>query len=265
MSGPLTAWPPGVHPARCFARPFACEPADLGALDSPSTDDPAVVAVQITRLLECCLRDRDGSATAADTTWQWSVPRRRQGLIAIAHATLGASLQALARCNAPGCRNQIELELGLASFDAEAREQVELDVAGKHLVCRMPTGADLEAWAREGRFEAAWLAARLIVEDAPGAADWTSAGLDALAAALEAADPLAALTVPVTCPCCGTGLDVTLDLEPLLLGALREVARETLEDVHRLARAYHWTEAEIVAMPRERRRAYLARLQREAA
>ena len=260
MSGPLTAWPPGAHAAaRCFARPFACQTEDLDHALDASADG---VAAAITRLLVGCLRDAEGRAPEPAAAWQWSVPRRRQGLIAIAHATLGDHVQALATCTAPDCRNPIELELGLASFLADAPERVRLAVADTRLECRLPSGTDLAEWSREG-FDACWLAARLVVVDDGEPMEWTPARLDALAAALEAADPLAALTVAVTCPSCDAALDVTLDLEPLLLGALRAVARETLEDVHRMARAYHWSEAEIVSMPRDRRRAYLSRLQRE--
>lgn len=262
MSEPLIAWPPGAHAsARCFARPFACQPEDLdNALDVPAED----TAAAITRLLAGCLRDGEGRALDATAAARWSVPRRRQGLMAIVHATLGDHVQALAKCTAPGCRNPIELELGLASFVADAPERVGFEVAGTRHECRMPSGADLAAWSREA-FDASWLAARLVIADDGEPLEWTPARLDALASALAAADPLAALTVPVTCPSCGTAIDVTLDLEPLLLGALRAVARETLEDVHRLARAYHWSEAEIVAMARTRRRTYLSRLQREGA
>ena len=262
MSESLTAWPPGAHAAaRCYARPFACQPEDLDNALDISADD---IAAAITGLLVGCLRDGDGREVNATAASQWSVPRRRQGLIAIAHATLGDHVQAIAKCTAAACRNPIELELGLVSFVADAPERVGFEVAGIRRECRMPSGADLVAWRREA-FDASWLAARLVIADDGESMEWTPARLDALAAALEAADPLAALTVPVTCPSCDAAIDVTLDLEPLLLGALRAVARETLEDVHRLAQAYHWSESEIVTMARGRRRAYLYRLQREGA
>jgi hypothetical protein len=38
-----------------------------------------------------------------------------------------------------------------------------------------------------------------------------------------------------------------------------------LDAVHQLARAYHWSEREILALPRERRRQYLARVREEPA
>ena len=45
---------------------------------------------------------------------------------------------------------------------------------------------------------------------------------------------------------------------------MRDRARELLRDVHRIARAYHWSERDILALTLQRRLAYLLLLEAEA-
>ena len=85
------------------------------------------------------------------------------------------------------------------------------------------------------------------------------------AAALQDADTLTALTIDVHCPGCERMLPVQIDLEPLLIDGLRARQTELGNDIHQLAMHYHWSEAEIVALPEWRRRRYVARLQAESA
>jgi len=59
--------------------------------------------------------------------------------------------------------------------------------------------------------------------------------------------------VQAACPECGTARAV--DLDPY--GALRHRPDTLLLQVHRLAWHYHWSEAEILALPRPRRLRYL--------
>jgi len=80
--------------------------------------------------------------------------------------------------------------------------------------------------------------------------------LDAVDAALDEAAPIAATQVQANCPECGHGNTVALDP----YGALARTDTELLDDVHSLASHYHWSEREILALPRERRHDYLRRI-----
>ncbi len=76
--------------------------------------------------------------------------------------------------------------------------------------------------------------------------------------ALDAADPLIAFTVVTTCPACGHRTEHPLDLETFALRRLRERQGRLMAEIHELARAYGWTESEILAVPEARRARYRA-------
>ena len=74
---------------------------------------------------------------------------------------------------------------------------------------------------------------------------------------LALADPLAETRVRLTCPGCGREWDDTLDLALFVWAEVESRAKRLLLDVHQLARAYGWTEGEILALSERRRRFYL--------
>jgi hypothetical protein len=125
------------------------------------------------------------------------------------------------------------------------------------ILLRAPTGADQEAVA--GLDEAA-AAAALLARCAPGADvdAWPEEALDRLDAALAELSPEVAGEVATACPACGAACRAALDLAEVVLGALGD----PYEDVHAIAAAYHWSEAEILALPTERRRRYLRLIDR---
>jgi hypothetical protein len=62
----------------------------------------------------------------------------------------------------------------------------------------------------------------------------------------------------VHCEACGREGVAQVDAGVLLWDEIEARARELLYDVHRLARAYRWSEAEILALSPARRAGYLA-------
>jgi hypothetical protein len=83
----------------------------------------------------------------------------------------------------------------------------------------------------------------------------------ALAQAMAEADPLAEVLANVACPACGTEFVADLDVGSFVWGELHARARRLLREVHVLARAYGWTEEEVLALPEPRRAAYLSLVQ----
>jgi hypothetical protein len=84
-----------------------------------------------------------------------------------------------------------------------------------------------------------------------------SAVRDALDEAMVAADPLAEVLIDLTCPACGAAFRADLDVAGFIWSELDAKARRLLDDVDALARAYGWTESEVLALSDERRAAYL--------
>jgi ribosomal protein S27AE len=119
---------------------------------------------------------------------------------------------------------------------------------------RVPDGADQEAVAGIEDPRKAWraLAARCVAQSLSG--ELSDEDLDRAEAALEAVAPEVVTRAQAACPDCGKPAEVHLD-PYVCLGAADS---GLFLDVHALASAYHWSEREILAMPRERRRLYLS-------
>ena len=146
------------------------------------------------------------------------------------------------------------------SFDFEVR-QADLPVkeAGESfpyaevggLRLRVPTGADQEAIAGLSDERAVkTLFERCRIE---GDGDMATAE-----AAIEEASPEVALAALAGCPACGASNEVAVD--PYL--GLPAHSEELFAEVHLLASSYHWSEGEILALPRARRQLYLRLIDR---
>ena len=69
---------------------------------------------------------------------------------------------------------------------------------------------------------------------------------------LEDGSPAITHNVVSQCPYCRADVTLTLDF---IDGLMKEAS--ILEDIHQIAMHYHWSESEITALPRQRRRQYL--------
>lgn len=164
-----------------------------------------------------------------------------------------------------GCGARFDFRINYADLPVtEAGEGfplAEVEVGGRRLRFRLPTGADQEALVGLPESQAPrWLLGR-IAESAEQPAGIESLGADAIAAveaALEAVSPGVVVQVGARCPECGAANAV--DLDPY-----RALARRSdglLDEVHRIAIHYHWSEAEILALPYGRRQRYLRLIDR---
>lgn len=186
--------------------------------------------------------------------------QRNRALFALRAATFGRQLPAWLDC--PACGERLELSLDSASFDTlAAPAEGPVEVAGLRL--RLPTSRDLAALAGDTSADGAAL--RLLEHcliTAPGAPTPALAPLlDAASEALEQADPWADLLFASTCCACGHAWDVRLDIAAFLWEELDAHAQRLLDEVHLLASAYGWPEADILALSAPRRAAYLQRVE----
>ncbi len=196
---------------------------------------------------------------------------RRDARLLALHAALGGrEFEATAPC--PACGELAEFSVdpdGLPGADVEAPTPLEL--AGFSVSWRPPDSADVVAAAAAGDAAAAErvLLARCVL--AATGPDGEVAGPDlpedvreALGRAMAEADPLGEVLVDVACPACETVFVADLDVAGFVWAELRVRARSLLHEVDTLARAYGWTEPEVLALAEPRRAAYLE-LAREAA
>ncbi len=71
------------------------------------------------------------------------------------------------------------------------------------------------------------------------------------------ADPLAEIRLHFDCPACSASFDENLDLGDFVWAEIESQAKQVLREVHLLARAYGWSESEILALSPARRSTYL--------
>lgn len=222
--------------------------------DFASDDRPALV----TALL--------AAAAPTEDWWQAPVSRRIAALLDLAlHSSGLRSLDLMLRCEQPDCGKRFGIELPEEAWaqddDALLPVAVMTDAGQPLMTLRRPTGADLRACREDAMTTpldadpatvARALLKRLCLAGTPADGDAPRA-----AQALAEADPLVAFRVHCACPECGTPDDHAIDLEAEALRqlALRQVA--LLDEVHRIASRYGWSEREIFEVPPARRRLYL--------
>lgn len=179
------------------------------------------------------------------------------GLLKMRAALFGPRVELQVKCT--HCGELLEIPLDLAELTASASEQerdVEIDVDGFRF--RSPASRDLAAIAYDLDTEAAAL--RLLDACCLDRPDGDAASAEVFARAdeqLEAADPLADPRLDVACPACARHMDAVLDPGALLWDDVQAYVRGLLGQVHALARAYGWTEREVLSLSPCRRAAYL--------
>ena len=123
----------------------------------------------------------------------------------------------------------------------------------------MPTGGDQEAVVglspEAGR---ARLLELCLLSD--GGLPLDVAEAEAVEDAIERAAPRLDLDLDLECPYCGAIFALPFDTTSFFLQEVRSGSRTLLREFHSLAFHYHWSEPEILALDRGRRRAYLSLL-----
>jgi hypothetical protein len=87
--------------------------------------------------------------------------------------------------------------------------------------------------------------------------EWSKSALGALSQRLEVLDPGASVSFALRCPRCATEWQAPFDCGQLLWQKVQSMAERLLLDVDTLARAYGWTESEVLSLSPIRRAAYV--------
>lgn len=191
------------------------------------------------------------------------VGRRDELLLALRARLFGARCACVARC--PACGDRLEFALALAELRAPPPAPLppRLELAGRPAALRLPDSYAIVAARAAGSLEGARraLLARCVVglEGAPGPApDELSPHEAALVAELlAAADPQADVAIALACPACATAWPAPFAIDAFLWAELEAWAERTLRELHQLALAYGWREADSLALSAARRRHYL--------
>ncbi|HEX2090775.1 MAG TPA: hypothetical protein VHG28_00180 [Longimicrobiaceae bacterium] len=213
-------------------------------------------------ILGAALPEMSGEELAA-----LSIGERDACLLTLREMTLGPALSCYVEC--PECSEQLEFTTRVEDIRVvPALQRVPhehvLRTEGFEVRFRLLTSRDLRSLA--GRRDVAAARALLLRRSVLGA---TLGGAEvaveelpepvvaALAAQVAERDPQAEVLFNLECPGCSHGWAATFDVVSFFWTELSALARRLLAEVHTLARAYGWREADILAMSSARRRAYL--------
>jgi hypothetical protein len=203
-----------------------------------------------------------------DEIAELSVGRRDAALLDLREAIFGSRLTSLADC--PACGECLEINFDIADIrvepDRNAPQRLSFTRSGYELSFRAPTGRDLAEVmgdakanlgdARSRLLERCLLEARFKgrerkVEQLPARV------VEAVVERMAQADPQADVQLAMTCPACGRFWQTAFDIASYLWSELDALAQRLLGEVHTLARAYGWREADILSMHPWRRQFYL--------
>jgi hypothetical protein len=185
-------------------------------------------------------------------------------LLELLETTFGPGLEAVATC--PACDERLEVACTTPQIRAgPPRDPDPIMVDGYELRVRPPNSQDLAAVAAQADPDLACLELLRRCVDVLAGPDGAAATVSSLPApvveaveeAMLAADPQAEVVLAIDCPACGYRWHATLDISAFLWTRIDTYARRCAAEVHSLARAYGWREADILAMSPWRRALYL--------
>lgn len=196
------------------------------------------------------------NGTSIDDALSLTIGERDARLVALRQITFGRELTGVADC--PQCHERCELTLDSSALDLAPSviDAIEVEIDGTRLRARLPNGHDVAAVLGTSDPRRALLA-RCIVDATQELPDDV---VDAIETAMEHADPRADLRLALTCPACAHAWTIALDIVSFLGAEIRTAASRLIDEVHLLARAYGWREADILAMSAYRRQMYLERV-----
>ena len=199
-----------------------------------------------------------------------SIGQRDARLLALRELTYGPRLEGFVQC--PGCAESLEFDVTATDLKASAPgangEALELVAGGLEVRFRLPDSRDLasvlgcpdataardllvrrcvlearrEGNPEGGRVEDGELPAEVIAE---------------ISRRMSEHDPQAEVLMDFRCPACDHRWQALFDALTFFWAELAAQAGRLLREIHALARAYGWREADILSMSARRRRFYL--------
>jgi hypothetical protein len=200
-----------------------------------------------------------------DSAADWPIGRRNGALAELHSAWFGPALRGWTGC--PECGEKLEFGLDAKRLAHRQPQDAGQSITFKEQTFRLPTSRDLAKVTTESdpRKAAIELLERCRLdsrsaaqEEGSTATAWDERDLDAIGEQMALADPLAEIALRFDCPACGSLFDESLDLAAFVWAEIEGRAKRLLLEVHSLASAYGWSEAQILSLSAARRESYLA-------
>jgi hypothetical protein len=184
----------------------------------------------------------------------------------------GAVMNMQVRCPGTDCGTAMDVALPLSELAPDpqpvTRGRYELKLRSepsRTITFRLPTGADQEELSTiedETRATAALLA-RCTGLDQDELDRLGAAACEEIEAAMEQRAPQADVEIEVNCPECGRSFSGRSSWPLHCLVDVANQAARVEREVHVLAWHYHWSEADILSLPRAKRRRYIDLIEQE--
>lgn len=195
-------------------------------------------------------RPGDAMESLADV----SIGERDRTLLALRAALFGATLASVVDC--PACGTRLEFSVNAHELRGTPAQD-EVEVHGVRV--RPPSSRDMAAALLEPDQASAerCLARRCQVSGSHDAPELDSDTLSALQLALSAADAASDIELDLACDQCAHRWSESFDIAGYLWQEIESRAQALFRDVDALARAYGWSEHDILSLSERRRRSYL--------
>jgi len=241
-----------------------------------------------TRVLQSCtsagLEDENkikNTDTAVDESFFWdlSLGKRIECLLALVNISGSSDPSSIdILCLNQACRKQIGVdlsieELAIRQHVADSVDHVIIRLADRNIQLRKPIGRDQFELAKTSDMDdkeaIRHIIERLIIGDDQDQGvnnqGWKIPGDDSIGDidnAMSEFDPLVNFSISIACPYCENEDRYDVDLEELALKKLHLIQRRLVHMVHTIAKNYHWSEQQIVAIPSWRRSQYLSLIEK---
>ena len=196
-----------------------------------------------------------------------TIGARDARLLALREWLFGSTVNCVTKC--PGCGDRVEFTFTIADVCSPAGAsgttlEAEVAVDDYAVRFRLPNSNDLLAidgcgdvgTARRRLVSGCLLHVRRQSNDI-AEQELPRAVVDAIGARMAEADPQADVTLRVTCPACANQWQAAFDIVSHLWTEISAWAARVLREVHALASAYGWSEAESLRLSPTRRQLYL--------
>jgi hypothetical protein len=200
----------------------------------------------------------------------YGVGQRDRELFGLRERMFGPRMTGIAQC--PECGQEIELSFSTADVRTQTAADKEpmhsIQIGEYDLRFRLPTCGDLAALTpcESANGQKLVLLQRCVAEVRHNGESISVSFLpdettDALSQRMAELDPQGDIRLALTCPNCARSWESPLDITSYLWNEIHAWAARILREVHTLAWAYGWNEADILTLSPWRRQAYLELIQ----
>ena len=191
-----------------------------------------------------------------------TIGERDARLLRLREAVLGTRAAGISEC--PTCGQRVEFPLDtrtLAETGEFSETPREIEVNGTCVRFCLPTSRDLAdaVTAPNQSSGVRQLIERCVIEPLLSE-ELSDQVVEALSHAILKADPQAEIIISLGCPNCEKRLELLFDIAHFFWNEIAAQAQRLVYEIHALARAYGWTEREILSLPAQRRQTYLEML-----